>query len=61
MTTLETRAKTEFGLPQKASKKLRAGYLAYLGEALATTCTPTIWPPESWPEWVESQQQKGKR
>lgn len=48
---LETRAENEFELPKNSPKKLRAGYLAYLGEALATTCTPTIWPPLGFIEW----------
>ncbi len=49
--SLESRAIQEFGLPVQAPQMLCAAYLAYLGEALTTTCTPDVWPPLSYREW----------
>ena len=51
MISLESLATQEFGLPMQAPRKLRDAYLAYLGEAPTTTCTPNVWPPLSYREW----------
>jgi len=49
--SLKRSAIQEFGMPAQALQKLRNAYLAYLGEALTTTCTPDVWPPLSYREW----------
>ena len=51
---LEIIAITRFGMPKRTKRKLREAYLAYLQDALYTTCTPTIWPPESWFEYFDA-------
>jgi phage-related protein len=49
---LEILAMAKFGMPKRAPKRAAEAYLAYLREALTTTCSPTIWPPESWSEFL---------
>lgn len=41
----------KFGMPVHAPPKAKEAYLHYLKEALTTTCSPVIWPPESWSEF----------
>jgi len=55
---LETIAITQFGMPRRTRKHERGIYLSFLREALTTTCSPTVWPPESWSEFFAVQNRK---
>lgn len=53
-TSLQSHAEIEFALPANAPVRLRKAFLGYLAEQISSTCTPTIWPPESYQEWLKS-------
>ena len=60
MRRIEKLAIKSFQFPEGGrSTKKREAYLAYLGEAHRTTCGPDIWPPLSWPEFLECHSNKG--
>ena len=61
MKIVEAIAREQFGMPELAPKRKREGYLAYLGDALQTTCSPAIWPPEDWAEFTSSSVSRPKR
>ena len=51
----------KFGMPEDAPRESKDAYLRYLGEALTTTCSPVVWPPESWSEFFECRKANRKR
>jgi len=58
---LEIIAITQFGMPRRTRKHARGIYLSFLREALTTTCSPTVWPPESWAEFFAGQNPAGSK